>query len=110
MRRGAAIVLVALVGCTVRQAGAPVEALTPAEVRALFQALTKRVKPGGPNHLHSRRLYYYSRKFAEAAGANVDSVRAAAILHDATKETGDVTLCNASALTASRAASTLARR
>jgi hypothetical protein len=56
---------------------------------ALFHALTARVKPGGPNHLHCRRLYYYAPKFAEAAGANVEQVRAAAVLHDATKENGE---------------------
>jgi hypothetical protein len=84
------IALVAPAGCAIRGASnAPAESLAPADVHALFQALTKRVKPGGPNHLHSRRLYYYSRRFAEAAAASVDSVQAAAILHDATKETGD---------------------
>jgi hypothetical protein len=46
------------------------------------------VRAGGPNHLHCRRLYYYAQAFAPAVGADVDVVAAAAILHDATKETG----------------------
>lgn len=66
----------------------PEETLTPAETRAIHAALQARVAPGGPNHLHSRRLYHYAGPFAEAAGANVDAVRAAALLHDATKEDG----------------------
>src|SRR5438067_1449049 len=65
---------------------APRESLTPGEVRLIFKALLERVRAGGPNHLHSRRLYYYSQKFADEAGANVDSVRAAALLHDSAKE------------------------
>jgi hypothetical protein len=67
---------------------APDESLTPAEVRQVFGALLKRVKPGGVNHLHSRRLYYYAGPFAAAAGANPAAVRAAALLHDSTKEDG----------------------
>lgn len=66
----------------------PDDRLTPAEIQQLFRALVNRVQPGGPNHQHCRRLYYYAPPFSEAAGASVDAVRAAAILHDATKENG----------------------
>lgn len=62
--------------------------LTPKETEQIYAALLGRVRAGGPNHLHSRRLYHYAPPFAEAAGANVDVVRAAALLHDATKEDG----------------------
>ncbi|MFO0553788.1 MAG: HD domain-containing protein [Polyangiaceae bacterium] len=64
------------------------EPLTPKETRAIYAALLEHVVAGGPNHLHSRRLYYYAPPFARAAGADVDIVRAAALLHDATKEDG----------------------
>lgn len=66
----------------------PPEPLSPEETRRIEAALLRRVKRGGPNHLHVRRLYHYAPPFAEAAGANVDVVRAAALLHDATKEDG----------------------
>jgi hypothetical protein len=62
--------------------------LSPAEAQRVFDRALTRVKPGGPNHLHMRRLYFYAAPFAEAAGANVHVVRAAALLHDATKEDG----------------------
>ena len=48
----------------------------------------KRVARGGVNHLHMRRLAYYAPRFAEAAGASVGAVQAAALLHDSTKEDG----------------------
>ncbi len=67
----------------------PEEKLTPRETEAVYAALLAKVERGGPNHLHSRRLYHYAPPFAEAAGASVDVVRAAALLHDATKETGE---------------------
>jgi hypothetical protein len=66
----------------------PRDELSAEDVRALFAALTRRVQPGGPNHLHCRRLYHYAGRFAPAAGADVSVVQAAAILHDATKEDG----------------------
>ncbi len=62
--------------------------LTTLELRQLFSALAKRAKPNGVNYQHSRRLYYYAPAFAEAAGARLDLTRAAAILHDSTKEDG----------------------
>ncbi len=62
--------------------------LSPDETRRVYAALLQRVAKGGPNHLHSRRLYHYAAPFAEAAGANPDVVRAAALLHDSTKEDG----------------------
>ncbi len=63
-------------------------ALAPGDVEQITAALLKRVKEGGPNHLHSIRLFRYAPPFAKAAGANVDLVQAAALLHDATKEDG----------------------
>jgi hypothetical protein len=71
------------------RSAAPDESLSPAETRKVYAALLRRAAAGGPNHLHSRRLYFYAPPFAEAAGANVDIVRAAALLHDSTKEDGD---------------------
>jgi hypothetical protein len=67
----------------------PKEPLTPAETKKIVTALLSRVARGGPNHLHSRRLYYYAPPFAEGAGADVHVVQAAALLHDATKEDGE---------------------
>jgi hypothetical protein len=66
----------------------PPDRLSPADTRALFEALLKRVKRGGQNHLHSRRLFYYAPSFAAAAGASTDATRAAALLHDSAKEDG----------------------
>jgi hypothetical protein len=66
----------------------PKEKLSAKEVRVIYAALLSHVEKGGPNHLHSRRLYHYAPPFAEAAGASPDVVRAAALLHDATKEDG----------------------
>ncbi len=66
----------------------PGESLTPSDVAKLHTALLARVKRGGPNHLHSRRLFHYAPPFAAANGASVGIVRAAALLHDATKEDG----------------------
>lgn len=66
----------------------PGESLTPGDVDQLTAALLKRVKANGPNHLHSRRLFFYAPPFAKAAGANPDLVQAAALLHDSTKEDG----------------------
>ena len=67
---------------------APDESLTPAEIEKIYAALLAHVAVGGPNHLHSRRLFHYAPPFATAVGANVDQVRAAALLHDSTKENG----------------------
>jgi len=67
----------------------PEESLTPAEIEKIHAALLRRVEEGGPNHLHSRRLFHYAPPFAKARAANVDVVRAAALLHDATKEDGE---------------------
>jgi hypothetical protein len=66
----------------------PGDKLSPKETEKIYVELLRHVKRGGPNHLHSRRLYHYASGFSEAAGANVDVVRAAALLHDATKEDG----------------------
>jgi hypothetical protein len=66
----------------------PDESLTPADIEKIYAALLSRVKSGGPNHLHSRRLFHYAPPFAKAAGANLDVVQAAALLHDSTKEDG----------------------
>jgi hypothetical protein len=66
----------------------PKEKLSAKDVRTLYAALLAHVEKGGPNHLHSRRLFYYAPPFAEAAGASPDVVQAAALLHDATKEDG----------------------
>jgi len=66
----------------------PKEKLTPKEIQKVYATLLSHVEKGGPNHLHSRRLFHYAPAFAEAADANVDVVRAAALLHDATKEDG----------------------
>ncbi len=67
---------------------APPDTLTREDIRALHQVLVREVERGGPNHLHSRRLFHYAERFSKEAGASVDAVRAAAILHDATKEKG----------------------
>lgn len=66
----------------------PSDTLTREDVRAIYLALLDKVDRGGHNHLHCRRLFFYAPAFARAAGANVDAVRAAALLHDATKERG----------------------
>jgi HD domain len=82
-----AIVFVALAYGALRPSP-PKEKLTAKEFEKIYAALLTRVEKGGPNHLHSRRLFHYAPPFAEAADANVDVVRAAALLHDATKEDG----------------------
>jgi hypothetical protein len=90
-KRVLAVLVVAAVGYGLLRddpADPPGDDLTSEDVRALFAALLRRVERNGPNHLHSRRLYFYGRRFAEAAGADPAVVRAAAILHDATKEKG----------------------
>lgn len=66
----------------------PRDDLSAEDVRKLFAALKRRVQPGGPNHLHCRRLYFYAGRFSPAAGADTAVVQTAAILHDATKENG----------------------
>ncbi len=66
----------------------PGEELTRADTEKVYAALLSHVARGGPNHLHSRRLYHYAEPFAKAAGADLHVVRAAALLHDATKEDG----------------------
>ncbi|MBK8939637.1 MAG: HD domain-containing protein [Polyangiaceae bacterium] len=84
------LVLVAaalLVTCGFMRHPAP-ETLSKEETAQVYAALLSHAQPGGPNHLHSRRLYHYAPPFAEAAGANVHIVQAAALLHDATKEDG----------------------
>lgn len=91
-RRDWAMVLVLLVAvalgtCGMLRPPAP-EELSKEETAAVYAALLAHAQPGGPNHLHSRRLYHYAPPFAEAAGANVHVVQAAALLHDATKEDG----------------------
>ena len=69
-------------------APSPKDTLKKEDFGTLYLTLLGRVERGGPNHLHARRLFYYSEKFAKAEGANVDAVRAGALLHDATKEKG----------------------
>jgi hypothetical protein len=80
--------LLALLGFGALKPSPPKEKLSAKDVRTIYAALLSHVEKGGPNHLHSRRLYYYAPPFAEAAGASTDVVRAAALLHDATKEDG----------------------
>jgi hypothetical protein len=92
VQRGAVAVLVLLgawVAYGALRPSPPEERLSPVEAKKVYAALLKRVKAGGPNHLHSRRLYHYAPPFAEAEGASVHVVQAAALLHDATKEDGD---------------------
>lgn len=60
--------------------------LTPADAQRVLEKSVERVKRGGPNQLHMRRLYFAAEPFAGVADLNV--VRAAALLHDATKEDG----------------------
>lgn len=62
--------------------------LPPSEAQRVLDRSLERVAKGGPNHLHMRRLYFYAARFAEPEQANVHVVRAAALLHDATKENG----------------------
>ncbi len=62
--------------------------LSTADARHVVEKTLERVKKGGPNHLHMRRLYFLAAPFAEAAKADVHVVHAAALLHDATKEDG----------------------
>jgi hypothetical protein len=97
MRRRGATLRLAVVGLLAGSAwwwmrrddpAPPRDDLTAEDVRALFEALTRRVQEGGPNHLHCRRLFHYADRFAAEAGADVAVVKAAAILHDATKENG----------------------
>jgi hypothetical protein len=45
-------------------------------------------KAGGPNERHMRRLASLAPAFAQSEGARVELVQVAALLHDATKETG----------------------
>jgi hypothetical protein len=76
-------------GTAFRPTPIPREPLTSAESQRLYEAMLARVKRGGPNHLHMRRLSYYAPAFAEAEGASVGALQAAALLHDATKEDGE---------------------
>lgn len=93
--RNRQVLLLALAGVVVLVAfcaarpSPPGEELTPEETQRIYAALLTRVEKGGPNHLHSRRLYHYAPPFAEAAGASVHIVQAAALLHDSTKEDGE---------------------
>lgn len=94
-RRAARLTLAALLlggACTLPRrtvtAPSPKDELTREQIAAVHAALLGEVERGGPNHLHSRRLFYYAPPFATAAGANVDAVQVAALLHDATKEQG----------------------
>lgn len=64
------------------------QTLSPLQLRQVHDAMLERVKPGGPNHLHMRRLFFYAPPFAQAAQAQLTTVQAAALLHDATKEDG----------------------
>lgn len=82
MKLVAMALLAASLGC--RHA----EALSAWQLRQVHDAMLERVKPGGPNHLHMRRLFFYAPPFAQAAQAQLTTVQAAALLHDATKENG----------------------
>ena len=62
--------------------------LTPADAQAVLERSVSRVKKGGPHQLHMRRLYFTAEPFAKAGEADLHVVRAAALLHDATKEDG----------------------
>ena len=62
--------------------------LSPADAQRLVERSVKRLERGGPNQLHMRRLYFTAEPFVKAGEANVHIVRAAALLHDATKEDG----------------------
>ena len=62
--------------------------LSPAEAQRVLEKVLTRVAKGGPNHLHMRRLYFSAEPFAKAGEASLSVVRAAALLHDATKEDG----------------------
>ena len=62
--------------------------LSPSDAQQVLERSLSRVQRGGPNQLHMRRLYYAAEPFAEAGKADVHIVRAAALLHDATKEDG----------------------
>ncbi len=62
--------------------------LSPADAQRVLERSLSRVKKGGPNQLHMRRLYFAAEPFAAAGQANLHIVRAAALLHDATKEDG----------------------
>ncbi len=84
-----ALVALGAWSCYVALRPSPGDSLTPVEVDKIYAVMRRHVKEGGPNHLHMRRLYYYAPPFAKARGANVDAVRAAALLHDATKEDGE---------------------
>jgi len=68
----------------------PPDSLTPGDLRAIALAVEARLKIGGPNFQHTARIHRYVQPLAAAIGANVSAVRAAALLHDVTKEnTGD---------------------
>lgn len=60
--------------------------LTPADAQRVLERSLERIKKGGPNQLHMRRLYFAAEPFGEVTNLHV--VRAAALLHDATKEDG----------------------
>ena len=62
--------------------------LPPADAQRVLERSLKRVHRGGPNQLHMRRLYFAAEPFAKAGEANLHVVRAAALLHDVTKEDG----------------------
>ncbi len=62
--------------------------LSPADAQRVVDRCVTRVKKGGPNQLHMRRLYFAAEPLAEAGQADLHVVRAAALLHDATKEDG----------------------
>jgi hypothetical protein len=88
----AAPLAVVCLGCATLDAlDRPISAdasLTSEQLQQVYAALLTRVAPGGPNHLHSRRLFHYAPPFAAAEGANLSLVQAAALLHDSAKENG----------------------
>lgn len=77
-----------LAGCHQATVSSSHEAFTDADAQAVLAATRTRVKVDGPNDAHQRRLFFYAPPFANAAGADLGVVQAAAMMHDATKEDG----------------------
>jgi|SRR5581483_201476 len=86
----AAALLVLTAGCRWVDVVRPLRGdfIEDADLKQVYAALLRRVASGGPNHLHCRRLFFYAEPFARSEGADVQVVRIAALLHDATKESG----------------------
>src|SRR4051812_29280221 len=52
------------VGLPTRAPPSPGDTLSRGEIGQIYSALLTRVDPKGHNHLHCRRLFFYSEKFA----------------------------------------------